>query len=147
MSGILNSAGTGVLADEGREDQGLERRLLRGMAVSIAAAVLASLIFAPWRVTTGLILGGVLALFNHHWLRTSLSAVFSGAARAGRPARFGAARYVLRYFVVAAVVASAYTLNLVSIGATLAGLCSFATAVMIEAFTQLYFAIRYREEN
>ncbi|HEX8748927.1 MAG TPA: ATP synthase subunit I [Pyrinomonadaceae bacterium] len=147
MSEILNSAGTGVFVDDGREDVGLERRLLRGMAVSIAVAVLASLIFAPWRVTTGLILGGVLAFFNHHWLRTSLSAVFSGAARSGNRPRFGAARYVLRYFVIAAVVASAYTFNLVSIGATLAGLCSFAAAIMIEAFTQLYFAIRYREEN
>lgn len=147
MSEILNSAGTGLLADEGREDAGLGRRLLRGMAASIAVAVVASLIFAPWRVTTGLMLGGALAFFNHHWLRASLSSVFSGAAQAGRQPRFGAARYVLRYFVIAAVVASAYTLNLVSIGATLAGLCSFAAAIMIEAFTQLYFAIRYREEN
>ncbi|HKS28781.1 MAG TPA: ATP synthase subunit I [Pyrinomonadaceae bacterium] len=147
MSEILNSAGTGLLAEDGREDAGLERRLLRGMIISLAVAVLASLIFAPWRVTTGLMLGGALAFFNHHWLRTSLSAVFSGAARAGKQPRFGAARYVLRYFVIAAVVASAYTLNLISIGATLAGLCSFAAAVMIEGFTQLYFAIRYREED
>lgn len=147
MDEILNSAGTGVLSDSDREDAKLERRLSRGMIASVVVAVSVSLIVAPWRVTTGLMLGGVLAFFNHHWLRTSLSAVFSGAAQAGRTPKLGAARYVLRYFVIAVVVASAYMLDLVSIGATLAGLCAFAAAVMIEGFTQLYFAIRYREEN
>lgn len=147
MDEILNNDGTGLLTDGAREDASLERRLLRGMIASLAVAVLVSLIFAPWRVTTGLILGGALAFFNHHWLRTSLSAVFTGAARVGKAPKFGAARYVLRYFIVGAVVAAAYTFDLVSIGATLAGLCSFAAAIMIEAFTRLYFAIRYREEN
>jgi hypothetical protein len=147
MSEILNSAGTGLFGEGAGEDAKLERRLLRGMIASLAVAVLVSLIVAPWRVTTGLILGGGLAFFNHHWLRTSLSTIFSAAARAGKRPRFGAARYILRYFIVAAVVASAYTFNLVSIGATLVGLCAFAAAVMIEGFTQLYFAIRYREEN
>jgi hypothetical protein len=145
MSEILNSAGTGAFAD--REGAALERRLVRGMIVSVAVAVLASAALAPWRVTTGLMLGGALAFFNHHWLRTSLSAVFGGAAYSGRRPKLGAARYVLRYFVIAAVVASVYMFNLVSIAATLAGMCSFAAAIMIEAFTQLYFAIRYREEN
>jgi hypothetical protein len=80
-------------------------------------------------------------------LRHSLSAVFGGAAtRGGRP-RLGAVRYVLRYFIIAAIVAAAYSLDLVAITATIAGLCSFAAAIMIEALTQLYFAIVYREEN
>lgn len=145
MSETLNNAGTGAFGD--REGAALERRLLRGMIVSIALGVIVSLIIAPWRVTTGLMLGGVLAFFNHQWLRTSLSAVFAPAARAGRRPKLTSARYVLRYFVITAVVASAYMLDLVSIAATLAGMCAFAAAVMIEAFTQLYFAIRYREEN
>lgn len=143
MSEILNSAGQGV----SNEDEGLERRLLRGMFAAVALAVVISIPLAPWRVTTGLILGGALAFFNNHWLRTSLRAVFGGAALQGGRPRLGAARYVLRYFIVGMVVASAYTLDLVSIGATLAGMCSFAAAVMIEGFTQLYFAIRYREED
>lgn len=145
MSETLNSAGRGVPG--GREGEGLERRLLRGMIASVAVAVLISLVVAPWRVTTGLVLGGVLAFFNHRWLRASLGSVFSGAAESGSRPRLGAARYVLRYFIIAMVVASAYMLDLVSMAATLAGLCAFAAAIMIEAFTQLYFAIRYREEN
>ncbi len=145
MSEILNHAGGSALAEG--EDAGLERRLVRGMIASVAAASLVSALLAPWRVTAGLILGGALAMFNHHWLRTSLRAVFAGAAQAGRRPRLGASRYVLRYFIMASVVASAYTFDLVSIGATLAGMCAFVAAIMIEAFTQLYFAIRYREED
>lgn len=145
MSEIVSHVGTG--APEGAEDAGLERRLVRGMIVSVALATLVSAFVAPWRVTTGLILGGVLAYFNHHWLRTSLSAVFGGAAQGGGSPRLGASRYVLRYFIIGGVVASAYMFNLVSIGATLAGMCATAFAIMIEAFTQLYYAIRYREED
>lgn len=147
MSDILNSVGTGALGGRDQEGAGLERRLARGMIASVLLAVLISMILAPWRVTTGLMLGGALAFFNHHWLRTSLSAVFGSAVQAGRRPRLGAARYILRYFITAAVVAFAYVLDLVSIAATLAGMCAFAAAVMIEGFTQLYFAIRYREEN
>lgn len=145
MNEILNHAGGGAL--EAGEDRGLERRLVRGMIVSVMVAVLASALLAPWRVTTGLMLGGALALFNHHWLRTSLRAVFAGASQAGGRPRLGASRYVLRYFIMASAVAAAYMFDLVSIGATLAGMCAFAAAIMIEAFTQLYFAIRYREED
>jgi hypothetical protein len=144
MSEIVNSVERAAF-DE-REGVALERRLRRAMYVLIALAVTTSAALAPWRVTTGLLLGGVLALFNHHWLRTSLAAVFGGPADAGQRPRLNAARYVLRYFVIACVVASAYLLNLISVPATLAGLCAFAAAVMVEAMTQLYFAIIRREE-
>ena len=145
MNEIVNNDGISALND--LEGAALERRLVRGMIVSVALAVLVSAALAPWRVTTGLMLGGALSFFNHHWLRTSLRAVFGGAAQIGRRPKLGAARYVLRYFVIAVVVASGYMFNLISIAATLAGMCAFAAAIMIEAFTQLYFAIRYREEN
>jgi hypothetical protein len=147
MNEIADNAGTGALAYG--EGEALERRLLRGMCVAVALSVLVSLPLAPWRVTTGLLLGGILSFFNHHWLRTSLAAVFNGAGHdsRGKGSRLVAARYVLRYLIVALVVAAAYFFNLVSIGATIAGLCSFAVAVMFEALTQLYFAIVYREEN
>lgn len=144
MSEIFDNAERGAFA--GAEGAALERRLLRAMWVLIALAVAVSALVAPWRVTTGLLLGGVLALFNHHWLRGSLATVFGEPAAAGRRPRLSAARYILRYFVIACVVGSAYMLNLISVGATLAGLCAFAAAVMVEAFTQLYFAIIHREE-
>ncbi|MGH9943174.1 MAG: ATP synthase subunit I, partial [Pyrinomonadaceae bacterium] len=125
----------------------LERRLLRGMLISVVLAVMVSAALAPWRVTTGLLLGGVLSLFNHHWLRTAIGAAFGQAATSpGQRPRLGAARYVLRYFIVALAVWSAYTLDLVSLPATIAGLCAFVPALMIEALMQFYFAIIYRED-
>ena len=144
MSEIVNSAGRSAF--ERADPAAMERRLFRTMCVTVALAVVVSLPLAPWRTTTGLLLGGILSLFNHHWLRSSLAAVFSTAG-SGRRVKINAARYVLRYFVIAAVVAAAYALNLVSIVATLLGLCSFVVAAMLEAFTQIYFAIVNREET
>lgn len=144
MSELVNSVSDSVLART--DPAAMERRLFRTMFVVVALAVIISAPLAPWRVTTGLLLGGVLSLFNHHWLRASLAAVF-GKAEAGKRVKFSAARYVLRYFVIAAVVAAAYTLNIVSIVATLIGLCSFVAAAMLEAFMQIYFAIVHREET
>ena len=145
MNEIADSVGRSASTET--DGAALEGRLLRGMFVAVAISVLISLPLAPWRVTTGLLLGGALSFLNHRWLRRSLRAVFGGAAEAGRRPRLNAARYVLRYFLVGSIVALAYMLDLVSIAATLAGLCSFAAAVMAEAFIQLYFAIRYREEK
>lgn len=143
MGEIVDRADSKAFA--GLEGAALERRLLRAMYVVIVLAVAVSALVAPWRVTTGLLLGGVLALFNHRWLAGSLAAVF-GSASQGKRARLSAARYVLRYLVIACVVAAAAMLNLISVPATLAGLCAFAAAIMIEAFTQLYFAIIHRED-
>jgi hypothetical protein len=144
MSEIVNSAGSSAFNSD--DPAAMERRLFRTMCGTVAVAVMLSAPFAPWRVTTGLLLGGILSLFNHHWLRTSLAAVFS-RAQSGKRVKINAARYVLRYFVIAAAVAAAYTLNLVQIVATLLGLCSFVLAAMMEAFMQIYFVIVNREET
>ena len=146
MSEMVDDAGASSTAGADEDPSAMERRIFRGMCWAVAAAVLISAPFAPWRVTTGLLLGGVLALLNHHWLRTSVAAVF-GAAPAGARPKMRAARYVLRYVVIAAVVAAAYRLDLVSLAATLAGLCAFVAAALVEGFRQLYGAIAHREET
>ncbi|HZB43837.1 MAG TPA: ATP synthase subunit I [Pyrinomonadaceae bacterium] len=146
MSELVDDAGASPTAGAGEDPSAMERRIFRGMCRAVALAVLISAPFAPWRVTTGLLLGGVLALLNHHWLRTSVAAVF-GAAPAGARPKLRAARYVLRYVVIAAAVAAAYRLDLVSLAATLAGLCAFVAAALVEGFRQLYSAIAHREET
>lgn len=143
---MVDDAGASPTAGAGEDPSAMERRIFRGMCWAVAAAVLVSAPFAPWRVTAGLLLGGVLALLNHHWLRTSVAAVF-GAAPAGARPKMRAARYVLRYVVIAAVVAVAYRLDLVSLAAALAGLCAFVAAALVEGFRQLYGAIAHREET
>jgi predicted secreted protein len=122
------------------------RRIYRDTFWAALVAVVVSAFLAPWRVTAGLALGGALALFNQHWLRSSVEAVFEGAT-AARPPRMKAARYVLRYAVVAALVFFAYQAGLVSLLATLAGMCAVVAGLLAEGFRQLYFAIVRREET
>lgn len=122
------------------------RRIFRNTFWAALVAVIMSAFLAPWRVTAGLALGGALALFNQHWLRSSVEAVFESAT-AERPPSWKAARYVLRYAVVAALVFFAYQSGLVSLVATLAGMCAVVAGLLAEGFRQFYFAIVRREET
>ena len=122
------------------------RRIFRGTFAAALVAVAAGLFFAPWRVTTGLALGGALALFNQHWLRGSVEALFEGAT-SERPPKMKAARYVLRWVVMAGFVFFAYQAGLVSLVATLAGMCAVVAGLLAEGFRQFYFAIVRREET
>jgi len=123
----------------------IEKRVFRTMAFAVALAVIASLPFAHWRITMGLLVGGLLSLLNHHWLTTSTAAVFSVVARGAKP-QLKLTRYILRYFVIVSVVFIAYKFNFVSLAATIAGLCSFVVALFVEAFREFYFAFIHREE-
>jgi hypothetical protein len=137
-----NETGT-VFLENGAS--GIERRIFRSMVFAVALAVIVSVPFAHWRLTTGLLLGGLLSLLNHRWLSSSTAAAFSVVVHGTRP-RLKLAQYILRYLVVAAVVFAAYKLNVVSLGATIAGLCSFVAALFVEASREFYFAIFHREE-
>ena len=142
MSEIANNVDTGALIHG--EDSRLELRILRNMIVAITVAVVVSTLLAPWRVTTGLLLGGALALFNHHWLQTSIAAAFR--IDTGKRPRVRAWLYVLRYLVIGAIVFMACTLNLVSLAATIAGLCAFVAAMFGEAGRSFYLIMFHREE-
>jgi len=124
----------------------LESRVFRTMAIASALSVSVAAFIAPWRVTTGLLLGGVLALFSHRWLKNSAAAAIRLSATGGQP-EWRLAQFVLRYIVVAAAVFAAYTLDLVSLPWVLVGMSSFVVAIFVEAFREFYFAITKREEN
>src|ERR1044071_189280 len=148
MSEIVDS----LTGDEvtSHDASALEARMLRTMIVISIAAVAIAAVIAPWRITTGLLLGGVLAILNYRWLHSSATAIINlnVGLPAGSPApRAHSIRYVLRYAIVAAAVFAAYQLNLVSLAATIVGLCSFVPALMLEAFRQFYFIIIHREES
>ena len=129
-----------------RNDGALERRILLVMTASVLAAVIVSVLLAPWRVTTGLMLGGGLSILNYRWLHSSVVAIIELNAQAGT-ANARSLRYLLRYFVVGVAVVAAYQLQLVSLPATLAGLSAFVPALMFEALRQFYFIIMNREES
>ena len=116
------------------------------MAIASALSVSVAAFIAPWRVTTGLLLGGVLALFSHRWLKNSAAAAVQLSAGRGQ-SQWKLAQFVLRYIVVAAAVFAAYTLDLVSLPWVLVGMSSFVVAIFVEAFREFYFAITKREEN
>jgi hypothetical protein len=124
----------------------LEYRVFRSMVVASALAVTISVFVAPWRVTIGLLVGGLLALFSHRWLSNSAAAAIQLSTAGGRP-QLRLAQFVLRYVVIAAVVSSLYTLDLISLPAVLAGMSSFVVAIFVEAIREFYFAITKREEN
>ena len=114
------------------------------MAVTTALAVFVSAFVGPWRVTTGLLLGGLLALFSHRWLTNSAAAAIRLSID-GMP-QWRLAQFLLRYVVIAGVVFATYTLDLISLPAVLIGLSSFVVALLVEALREFYFAIKQREE-
>jgi hypothetical protein len=122
----------------------MERRIFLGMWLTVSVAFAATVLFWPWRVATGLLLGGGLSLFNYQWLRTSIAAALG---KGSRVPEIRLARFVLRYFVVTSVIIAAYVLDAVSLIATLVGLCSFVVAALIEAIIQVCFIIVHREGN
>jgi len=115
------------------------------MTGSVLLALVISVPFANWRVTSGLLLGGVLSLLNIHWLRNSIGATFDRTAQGTRP-QLRMAQFVLRYFIIGIVVYAGYRFNVVSLTATVAGLSSFVVALFAEAFRETYFIFIHREE-
>ena len=146
MNEIANSV-TGELT---RPDD-VEARIFRSMIVAVVVAVIVSAVIAPWRVTTGLALGGVLSLLNYRWLHGSVAALLDmqqiSYLQQGAKPKLKLWKLGLRYLVIALVVFAGYQLNLISLAATIAGLCSFVPALFVEAGRQFYFAIIRREES
>ena len=120
-------------------------RIFRTMAIATGISVAVSAVIGPWRVTTGLLVGGMLALFSHRWLKSSAAAAIEMSVGGGAP-RLRLAQFLLRYVVIGALVFSLRALDLVSLTAVLAGMSSFVVAIFVEAAREFYFAIIQREE-
>jgi hypothetical protein len=143
MRQIADTTGTGIPVRDVAD--GLEVRLLRSMIATVVVAAGICAFVAPWRITSGVILGGGLSILNYRWLHTSVAAIFDINLASERP-RAGVSRYILRYLVVGALVFAAVNLQIVSLPATLAGLAAFVPALFVEALREFYFAIFHREE-
>lgn len=125
----------------------MAERLFRAMMCTVAVAVIASAVLMPWRVTTGLFIGGALSLLNHHWMRTAIGAAFAMAANTGAKPKLKIVRFITRYVIVGATLVAAVQLDIASLTAMFVGLCSFVVAALIEASMQTYFVIIHREET
>lgn len=120
-------------------------RIFRSMLIATGLAVAVSAVIGPWRVTTGLLVGGLLALFSHRWLKNSAAAALELSIGGATP-RLRLAQFLLRYLVIGALVFSLYQLDVLSLTATLAGMSTFVVAIFVEALREFYFAIIQREE-
>src|SRR5687768_14523201 len=126
-------------------DNAINLRIFLTMAIATGVSVAVSAAIGPWRVTTGLLTGGLLALLSHRWLKNSAAAAIE-LSISGGPPKLRLVQFVLRYIVIGALVFSLYQLDLISLPAVLIGLCSFVVAILIEALREFYFAIIRREE-
>ena len=114
------------------------------VAVTVLAVAVSAFV-APWRVTTGLLTGGSLAIFSHRWLSNSAAAAIRLSIGGGIQ-QIQIFQFMLRYVVVAAVIFAMYELDVASLPAMLVGLSSFVVALFGEALREFYFAIIHREE-
>ncbi|HYO99921.1 MAG TPA: ATP synthase subunit I [Pyrinomonadaceae bacterium] len=147
MNEIANSGALEPEVTSAEDASAMAERLFRVMVWTVAICVVASALFMPWRVTTGLFIGGALSLLNHHWMRTAIAAAFALASPTGARPKLRIVRFITRYFVVAAAVVAASWLDIASLTAMLVGLCSFVVAALVEGFMQAYFVIIHREET
>ena len=143
---MLDSTNTTHIHASAGMDHKLNSRVFRAMAATTALTVAVAAFIAPWRVTTGLLVGGLLALFSHSWLNNSAAAAIK-LSTTGGSSQFRLAQFLLRYVVIAAVIFAAHTLSLITLPAVFVGLSSFVVAMMIEALREFYFAIIHREET
>ena len=143
MKQTADNTGTSLFARF--RSAGIDGRVLRSMAAASVLAIVASLPFVTWRTSVSLLLGGLLALVNYHWLVNSSAAALSVVAHGEKP-RIRITQYVLRYAVIAATIYFAYTLGVVAIPATIVGLSTFVAALFVEAFREAYLGIIHREE-
>lgn len=126
-----------------------ERRFRRNTYFVIALSVIISLIFAGWRTTAGVMLGGALSLFNERWLHTSAGAILGVAAQTGNPRlpKWTVAQFLLRYFVILLIAGAAVWSGYFSILGICFGLVSFVGALMIEAGHQLYLTFQNSKDE
>lgn len=145
MTQSTDNTGDKPVAVNYERDEKLHSRILRTMIVSSVLAAFASIFLGSWQFTSGLVIGGLLALLNHRWLQTSISAAF-GVLLNGEKPRITIGKYIFRYAVVGMVAFAAYQLGIASLIAIIAGLSTFVVALFVEAFREFYFAIIRREE-
>jgi hypothetical protein len=120
--------------------------MFRIMVMATGLAALVSILVAPWRVASGLLIGGSLALVNHRWLQSSTSAAFAVLVEGQKP-RLTIGKYALRYLIIGATVFAAYRLHIASLPALFAGLSSFVVALFFEASREFYLALTHGGET
>lgn len=128
------------LKDDNRDNERLERRLQRNTFIVLALAVAVAARWSQARMVLGVLLGGALCLFNKRWLTASVRVILqqAAAAQTGRVPPFTAAKFILRYYIIAlAIIVAVWTGYAHPLGIGV-GFAAFVGGVMMEAGYQLY---------
>ena len=116
------------------------RRILAIMAIVGFLGSLLGFIFVDWRLGLGFLIGAVLAFANYFWLKQSLKKIFARVAGGEKP-RFLATNYILRYVGFGAVLLLIYLTKTISVIGVILGLTSFAFAILIEGFINIFSSL------
>ena len=114
------------------------RRILWEMAIIVVLGALACAIFVSKLFGLGVFIGGILAFVNYYWLKHSLKKMFIETAEGEHKARYSAARYILRYFTLGAVLLAIFLTHTVPIESVILGMASLAFAILIEALIRIF---------
>ena len=114
------------------------RRILMTMAAVAIIGSVAGFAFVSPQFGLGVIFGGVLSLINYWWLKVSLKKLFDAAVAHGTPPRFLAIRYFARYLTLGVILTIVFLTRSVPVIAVIAGLASFALAIVIEGLIRLF---------
>ena len=112
-------------------------RLLIEMAVLVAIGAVIGFIFAGARFGFGVLFGGALAFLNYYWLKRSTAAIFEKAILGGS-GRFVSLKFISRYVALGAVILAVHFSGAMPATAVIAGLSSFAIAVVVDGFISIF---------
>ncbi|MEO6589983.1 MAG: ATP synthase subunit I [Pyrinomonadaceae bacterium] len=121
------------------------QRILIVMAAVAMVGVLLGLIFVSWQFGVGVLIGGILSFVNYYWLKFSLKKIFERAV-AGEKPRFLGLRYLFRYLILGAVLTIVFLTEIIPVVAVIAGLGSFAVAIVIEGIIRIFSSFFKKKE-
>lgn len=113
------------------------RRILLTMAAVAIFGSAAGFAFVSWQFGAGVFFGGILSLINYYWLKISLKKLFDAAVAHGEKPRFLVLRYFARYATLGVILTIVFLTHTVPVVAVIAGLASFALAIVVEGFIRL----------
>ena len=121
-------------------DSGIKPISHRGILVVMAAVAIAGallgFVLQGTRFGVGILFGGVLAFINYLWLERSTRRIFDNTAVSS--AGWLAAKYILRYVAIGAVLLVIYLTGVLPVTAVIAGLAAFAVAVVIQGLMNIF---------
>jgi hypothetical protein len=137
-------------------DAGIGRRFQRNTFIFFGLALIGGLIWGlfrkSWSLTSGIALGGVLALLNKRWLEGSIRSIMRHAiamqeGTAPNLPPLMASGVIFRYFFVAFCFGIAVWTGLFHPLGVAIGFTSFVGGVMIEAGYQIYLALKSNRDE